>query len=244
MIVEATIQKLHELRLKTMADGYRRQMNDASLRDLSFDERFGLIVDAEWQNRRNNRLSRLISNANFGVNACVEDIEYHADRMLEREQILSYATCRYIAERRNIIILGATGAGKSYLSCALGLSACRNFYTVKYARLPELLNELNVARHMGTYKKTLNAYAKASLLILDEWLLMPLRENDARDVFEVVDSRCGNGSTIFSSQFNTEGWYGRIGEGPLADAILDRILHNSYRILINGESMRKRKAIS
>jgi len=245
MITESTIHQLHELRLNKMAEAFRRQFTDASLKELSFEKRFSLIVDAEWQGRRNSRLARLISGAGFSVSASVEDIEYHMDRLLDREQILSLATCEYIVNRNNVIILGATGAGKSYLSCALGLSACRNFYTVKYVRLPELLNELAVARGEGTYRKTVKAYAKVSLLILDEWLLLPLQEQEVRDLFEIVESRTACGSTIFASQHDPAGWHGKLGEGTLADAILDRIMHNSHRIFIDGkESMRKRRGIS
>ena len=138
----------------------------------------------------------------------------------------------------------SSGVGKTYLSNALGIAACRQFYTVKYIRLPDLMNELAVARGEGIYKKVMNQYKKVSLLILDEWLLIPLSNTEARDLLEIVEARHKRGSTIFSSQFTPAGWHGKIGEGTLADAILDRIVHDSYTILVDGEeSMRKRKGI-
>jgi DNA replication protein DnaC len=245
MVNEATIQHLHEMRLSGMAGTYRSQNDDPSLKDLSFDERFGLMVDTEWSNRKNNKLSRLISRAGFPQQACVENIEYHADRKLDREQIHHLATCEYINRKHNIIILGASGAGKSYLCCAFGLAACRHFHTVKYIRLPDLLNDLAVARGEGLYRKVISSFEKVNLLILDEWLLMPLRENETRDLLEIVELRHKKGSIIFASQFSPEGWHDKIGEGPLADAILDRIIYDSYRIVVDGEeSMRKKKGIA
>jgi len=245
MVKEATIQHLHEMRLAGMADTYRTQNSDPTLKDLPFDERFGMMVDTEWTKRKNNRLSRLISRAGFPIKACVEDIEYHADRKLNREQITQLAACEYIADRHNLIILGPSGAGKTYLSCAFGLAACRHFYSVKYVRLPELLNDLAVARGEGVYRKIVGDYGKVNLLILDEWLLMPLRGEETRDLLEIVEHRHKKGSTIFASQFWSEGWHGKIGEGPLADAILDRIIYDSYTIVIDGEeSMRKKKGIA
>jgi DNA replication protein DnaC len=245
MVNEATIQHLHEMRLSGMAESYRNQNGDPTLKDLAFDERFGLMVDTEWAKRKNGRMSRLISRAGFPIKACVEDIEYHADRKLSKEQIVRLATCNYIEERHNIIILGPSGAGKTYISCALGLAACRNFHSVKYARLPELMNELAEARGEGVYRKTVADYGKVNLLILDEWLLLPLREEETRDLLEIVELRHKKGSTIFASQFKPEGWHGKIGEGPLADAILDRIVYDSYTIVIDGEeSMRKKKGIA
>ena len=203
------------------------------------------MVDTEWAKRKNNRLSRLISNAGFPIKACVEDIEYHTDRKLNKEQITQLATCEYIANRHNLIILGPSGAGKTYLCCAFGLAACRNFYSVKYVRLPELLNDLAVARGEGVYRKVVGNYGKVNLLILDEWLLMPLREEETRDLLEIVELRHKKGSTIFASQFRHEGWHDKFGEGPLADAILDRIIYDSYKIVIDGEeSMRKKKGIA
>lgn len=245
MINETTITKLNELRLNAMADSYRNQLEDSSFSGLSFEERFGLMIDSEWSRRKNRKLANLIRKSDMhSSDACIEDIEYHADRKLDRSQIIRLSTCNYIQEKHNLIILGASGAGKTYLSCALGIGACRNFYTVKYIRLPDLLNELAVARGEGIYQKVLNQYKKVSLLILDEWLIVPLNNTEARDVLEIVESRHKRASTIFSSQFAPAGWHGKIGEGTLADAILDRIVHDSYTIFIDGDdSMRKRKGI-
>ena len=224
---------------------YRKQIQDSSFGALSFEERFGLIVDIEWVRRKNNHLTKLIRKADLQQNdACIENIEYHADRKLDKAQIARLATCNYIHEKHNIIIMGASGSGKTYLSCAFGIAACRNFFTVKYISLPDLLNELAIARGEGTFKKVMAQYKKVSLLILDEWLLVPLSNSEARDLLEIIESRHKRGSTIFSSQFSPAGWHGKIGEGTLADAILDRIVHDSYTILIDSEeSMRKRKGI-
>jgi DNA replication protein DnaC len=245
MLEQVTIDKLHEMKLSAMAEAFRNQTQDQSLAGLSFEDRFGLIVDIEWSKRKNNHLTRLIRNAGFAdTNACVENIEYTADRKLDKTQISTLATCNYIQDRHNIIILGAAGAGKSYLGCAFGIAACRNFYGVKYMRLPELLNDLAVARGEGTYKKTIKEYKRIGLLILDEWLLVPLSNLEARDLFEIVEARHKRASTIFISQFAPQGWHQRIGEATLADAILDRIVHDSYNILIESkDSMRKKKGI-
>jgi DNA replication protein DnaC len=245
MLDQMTVNKLHEMKLSAMAEAFRNQTQDQALSGLSFEERFGLIVDIEWAKRKNNRLTRLIRKAGFSENsACIENIEYTADRKLDKSQIATLATCNYIQERHNIIILGAAGAGKSYLGCAFGVAACRNFYEVKYIRLPELLTDLAVARGEGTYKKIIKEYKRLSLVILDEWLLMPLSSIEARDLLEIVEARHKRASTIFISQFAPAGWHAKIGEDTLADAILDRIVHDSYNIFIEGkDSMRKKKGI-
>ena len=245
MMNGATLNKLHDMRLSAMAEAYRQQLSDPAIGALEFEERFGLLVDAEWSRRKSNRLNKLIRKADLQhSSAAIENIEYHADRKLDKGQIARLAGCAYITEKHNIIILGASGSGKTYLSCAFGIAACRNFYTVKYVRLPDLLNEMAVARGEGIYQKVRNHYQKVSLSILDEWLLLPLTSSEARDVLEIVEARHKRASTIFSSQFAPAGWHGKIGEGTLADAILDRIVHDSYTIFIDGEdSMIKRKGI-
>ena len=245
MVNEATISKLHDMKLSAMAEAYRHQMRESAMNTLSFSERFALLVDREWDVRKNNRLKRLIYRADFPLSgACIEDIEYRSDRKLDREQIAHLATCAYITEKHNVIILGATGSGKTYLSCALRMAACRRFLSVKYIRLPDLLDELTVARGEGVFQKVMRGYKKIDLLILDEWLLIPLSGSETRDLLEIVETRHGRCSTIFSSQFDPAGWQAKIGEGPLAEAILDRIVHDSYTIFIDGkESMRKLKGI-
>jgi len=175
MLDQMTLNKLHEMRLSAMAEAFRDQTQDKALAGMSFEERFGLIVDIEWARRKNNRLTKLIRGAGFSEsNACIENVEYSADRKLDKTLITTLATCNYIQDKHNIVILGAAGAGKSYLGCAFGVAACRNFLSTRYIRLPELFNDLLVARGEGTYKQLIKEYKKISLLVLDEWLLTPL----------------------------------------------------------------------
>lgn len=236
MTTQLTINKLVEMRLTAMADAFRNQLRDNALNNLSFEERIELLVDIEYTSRKNNRLKRLIRNANFDQSyASIGDLNYSAGRKLDKSQINRLATCEYIADKHNIIIMGAAGAGKSYLACAFGMEACKHYYTVKYVRLPELLTDLAVARGEGIYKKVLSQYRKVNLLILDEWMLVSLTETEARDLLEIIHARHKKASTIFCSQFSPAGWHAKIGEATLADAILDRIVHDSYTIEIHSD---------
>jgi len=245
MLTENTVTKLHEIRLGVMAQQFRQQLLNPAMNDMAFEERFGLLVDAEWSSRKSNRLKRLIKNAGYSISgACVENIAYHADRKLDKALIARLSTCSYIYENHNVIIMGATGVGKTYLACALGIAASRNFFPAKYVRLPDLFSDLAIARSDSTYRKVIKQYTQAKLLILDEWLLFPLQETEARDLLEIIEGRHNQGSIIFCSQFNIDGWYTKIGEPILAEAVCDRIVHNSYSIVLSGDSMRKRNGLS
>jgi DNA replication protein DnaC len=245
MMNSETVEKLRSMKLGTMARYFNKQLSDADISSLTFEERFGLLVDVEWTTRRNNRLKRLIKSAGYAESAAVEDIIYAPDRKLDKSLIERLSSCEYILKSRNIIFLGASGSGKTYISCALGMKANRNFMTVKYIRLPELLAELDLARSEGTYKKVLKSYKAIKLLIIDEWLLTPLKDMEARDLLEIAEGRYHKGSTIFCSQFDVKGWHEKIGDPTLADAIVDRIVHDAYTIVVEGkESMRKKNGLN
>ena len=243
MLNSETFEKLRYMKLRGMSEALREQVDDSAMLELSFDERFALLVDAEYLRRRNALLQRLVTSATFkNSNACLEDIEYHPDRHLDKDTLMRLSSCSYISERRDVIIMGATGVGKTYIGCALGNAACRKFMKVKYVRLPELLVDLSIAKGDGSIRRIMNQYKKYSLLILDEWLLVALDSSSALDLLEIVESRHEIASTIFISQCAPPGWHSMIGEQRIADAILDRILHNSYEIRVDGDSMRHKKS--
>lgn len=246
MLTENTANKLREMRLSVMASAYKAQLAGAQFQGMPFEDRFGLIVDKEWSVRKSNHLKRLIKQAGFSEpNACIEDIEFHPDRNLNKNQIAKLSTCNYVSEHHNVMLLGATGSGKTYLACALGMAAVRNYLSVKYIRLPELLVDLSIARGSGTIRKVMAQYKKYSLLIVDEWLLYPLKDTETRDLLEIIEARYKKASTIFCSQFDVPGWRDKLVDPILADAICDRIVHDSYTIVIDcKDSMRKRKGIS
>jgi len=245
MINQSTTNKMIEMRLTAMADAFRIQQDDKSMNEVPFDDRFGMLVDVEYTSRKNNRLKRLIRNADLEQSdACIAGIDYTSGRKLNKSLINRLATCEYITEHRNIFISGATGSGKTYMACAFGLEACKQYYTVKYTRLPDILLELEAARIEGTFTKALSRYTKPLLLIIDEWLLLKLSESEARNLFELIHKRRKKSSTIFCSQFREEGWYERLGgnDNTLADAIMDRIVYDAYKI--NIESVDPTKDLS
>ena len=236
------------LRLTTMADAFSIQSGDPKMQDIPFEDRVAMLIDAEYTSRKSNRLKRLIHDAEFEQpEAHIADSNDTSGRKLNKELILRLASGEYITEYRNIFITGKTGSGKSYLACALGMEACKQYYKTYFIRLPDLLMELDTARENGDYLKVLMKYAKVTLLIIDEWLMLKPTQEEQKDIFELIHRRRKKSSTIFCSQVHWDGWYEQLGgdASPLADAILDRIIYDAYRIHIqsidpkNDKSMRE-----
>jgi DNA replication protein DnaC len=242
MLRQPTIEKLHAMRLPVMADAWEQQSKDTTTSSLSFDERFSLLVDAEHLARDNRRLTRLLKDAELRLpNACIEDIEASAARGLEKAMLRQLASCGWIAEHLNVLVCGPTGVGKSFVACALGHNACRRGHRVLYRRVPRLLEELALARAAGTYARLLGKLAKVELLLLDDLGLGTLKEAQRHDLLEVLEDRYGRCSTAVTSQLPVSKWHEWIGDPTLADAILDRLVHNAYKLDLKGNSRRKEK---
>jgi DNA replication protein DnaC len=241
MLHEQTCEKLSTMKLFGMLEAFRDQMG-RPLHDLSFEDRFGMLVDTQWLWKENKRMKRLLKNAKLKLSACLEDIDYRTPRGLDKPVILNLGTCDWIRRRQNVIIVGPTGTGKTFLSCALAHKACREGLSAFYARTPKLFSALAVARADGSYAKTLARLARVSLLILDDFALAALSDLERRDLLEVVEDRNGTAATIITSQLPIENWHEMIGDPTIADALLDRLVHNAHRITLKGESMRKKKA--
>jgi len=242
MLKHPTLDKLHALKLTGMAAALADQSATPDITDLSFEERLGLLVDREMTERDNRRMSSRLRRAKLRHTAILEDIDYRHSRGLDKGLVQSLASCQWVKEHLNVLITGPTGVGKTWLACALAHKACREGYTAQYVRLTRLLRELTIAKGDGQYSKLLTNLAKVDVLILDDWGLMKLSAENRRDLLEVLEDRHGRRSTIATSQLPIEEWHGVIGDATLADAILDRLVHNAYKINLRGESMRKQQA--
>jgi DNA replication protein DnaC len=243
MLNEPTVEKLKTLRLHAMAEAWATQHAQPDIAALSFDERFGLLVDAEWLARENARLRRALKEAKLRMSsACVEDIEYAAKRELDKALIRQLASCRWVVEHQNVIITGKTGTGKTYIACALAQQACRQGYRAIYRRAPRLFQELALARADGTYARLLARLARADVLIIDDWALSPLTAEQRNDTFEILEDRYGGRSTIFASQLDAKRYHEYLGDPTVADAVCDRLIHNAHRVVLSGPSRRKEEA--
>lgn len=245
MTTEETIKKLKEMKLPAFADGFRSMLQDPETGKLEYPDVIGMLVDLEYDNRKSNSLTKLIKKADFEIpEADIHDINYISGRKLDRDLIHRLASGQYLKEGYNVFITGATGCGKSYLACALGMEACKQYKKVSYVRLPDLLLELSLIRHTDRYKKALQKYVTPQLLIFDEWMLMKPDETDKAVIYDLLSRRRRKSSTIFCSQYRSEGWREILGteDDTLADAIIDRIIHDAYKI--NIEPLNPEKDIS
>ncbi len=239
MLTQPTIDKLQAMNLHGMAEAFDRQQHDTTHVALSFEERFGLLVDHEWTQREQRKLTRRLKLARLRYDAALEDVEVKPGRGLDRQVLLALGTCTWITERHNLIITGPTGSGKSYLACAFGERACRKGFTAQYVRAPRLIQALAVARGDGSSGRLLARLAKLDLLVIDDWLLSPLQDAGRRDLLEVIEDRAERGSTLLAGQLPIKAWHEVIGEAMLADAILDRLVHRAHKIDLKGPSQRE-----
>lgn len=239
MLNNQTLDKLRALKLTGMADALTEQFNSPAS-DMSFEERLAILIEREWITRENKRLARRLSQAKLKDNACIEDIDFDHRRKLKKNVVADLSSCNWIKNKLNLLITGPTGCGKTYLACALAHKACLSGMTSKYYRLPRLWNELLIAKANGTYQKWLNQLAKIDVLIFDDWGLAAPNEQQRHDLLEILEDRYQNRSTIVTSQLPVASWYQHLNDETLADAILDRLVHNAIKMELDGESLRKK----
>jgi DNA replication protein DnaC len=240
MLTEPTLDRLRALHLGAMADAYRTQLQDPTIASLSFDERVGLLVDAEHLSRDNRKLARRLKEAKLRIaQACLEDLDYAPRRGLDRAVIRQLAVGRWIVEHHNVLITGATGVGKTFLACALGQQACRQGHRVIYRRLPRLFADLALAHADGSYIAVLGRLARVDVLLLDDWGLGTVTDRHRHDLLEILEDRDGTRSTVITSQLPRERWHDYLGDPTVADAILDRLVHRAHPLALAGPSRRK-----
>lgn len=242
MLLHPITESLKVLRLFGMIKAWEEQRQTPQWNDLTFEERLALLVDRERTEQDNRSLTARLRRARLGQPAALEDLDLRTSRGLDRSLIASLSTCAWIRSHHNVLITGPTGAGKSYLACAFGHQSCRVGLSVLYHRLGRLFSDLGISRGEGRYLRALKLIAQTELLILDDWGLTPLTEEQRRDLLEILEDRHGRKSTIITSQLPIEHWHEWLGEATLADAIMDRLIHNAYTITLKGDSMRKRLA--
>jgi len=242
MLNQATLDKLHAMKLSALADAFQHQLSSPQHAELSFAERLGLLVDVEWEARQQRKLTQRLRDARLRYPASIEDLDYNSARGLDRQVVLGLASCEWIRERHQLLISGPTGTGKTFLACALVECACRSGFTAVYVRASRLLQDLAVARGDGSYGRLLTKLAKLDLLAIDDWLMAPLKEQQRLDLLEVVEDRYQRGATLIGTQLPVKSWHEAIGEATLADAICDRLIHGAHKIALKGPSMREIRA--
>jgi DNA replication protein DnaC len=243
MLNQQTLDKLYVMKLLGMADGFKEQLQQPSFQDLSFDQRFGMLVDGQWTWKENKRLKRLLKEAKLKLQASVEDIDYKTSRGIEKSVLINLTSCNWIRNHQNLLISGPTGVGKTFLACAIAQKACRDGFRTLYLRMPQFFYQIALARADGTYGNLMKKFSKTHLLVLDDLGLTSLSDTERRDLLEVIEDRHGVSSTLITSQLPVENWHDHIGDPTIADAILDRIIHSAHRIQLKGGSMRKKQKL-
>jgi DNA replication protein DnaC len=243
MLNEQTFDKLYGMKLIGMAEGFKEQLERPSFQDLSFEERLGMLVDRQWTWKENKRLKRLLQEAKLKLQASLEDIDFRTPRGIEKSLILGLASCQWIRSHQNLLISGPTGVGKTFLACAFAQKACREGFRTLYLRSPQFFYQIALARADGSYATLIKRLSKTHLLVLDDLGLAPLTDTERRDLLEVIEERNGSSSTLVTSQLPTDRWHDHIGDPTIADAIMDRLIHNAHRIQLKGGSMRKKQKL-
>jgi DNA replication protein DnaC len=241
MLNQPTIEKLNAMKLHGMAEAFRAQLESTGASQLGFEERFALLVDQQWLWKENRALTRRLQSAHLPERGVIEDIDYQHPRGLDRKLMRTLATSEWIRQKQNLLLIGPTGIGKSWLSCALAHKACRDGFSVLHQRTSELFRDLAVAHVDGSIGRLLLKLSRIDVLLLDDFAMAPLKESERRDFLEICDDRYQRRSMILTSQMPIAHWHEQIGDPTIADSILDRLVHNAYRIELAGESMRKKR---